>query len=159
MNKTSGYLFSRMYKTSLCIVFLVFSMPLGCQKPEATRRSDEGSRLLITPKESFEDAHIYLVAFQIEIEEPLFTYGDVERSQIEHYSIERFQHDRRTKETAEIHYYFYEPGSKIPPFSKIRDYSRVAELLWVDVKSFDSPLVEWTNTLSDSGALYDWKIE
>ncbi|MEL0011665.1 MAG: hypothetical protein VW868_09015 [Bacteroidota bacterium] len=159
MNKTPGYLFSRMYKTFLCIVFLVFSMQLGCQKPEETRRSDEGSRLLISPKESFEDANIYLVAFQIEIEEPLFTYGDVERSQIEHYSIERFKRDRNTKETAEIHYYFYEPGSKIPPFSKIRDYNRVEELLWVDVKSFDSPLVEWTNALSDSGALYDWKIE
>ena len=159
MNKTPDSLFSRMYKISLCIVFLVFSMPLGCQKPEGTRKSDEGSRLLITQKESFEDENIYLVAFQIEIEEPLFTYGDVERLQIEHYSIERFQHDRLTKDTAEIHYYFYEPGSKIPPFSKIRDYKRVEELLWVDVRSFDSPLVEWSNALSDSGALYDWEIE
>jgi hypothetical protein len=141
----------------LIIVPLVFLM--SCTVEEEIQNSPTEEPISIEEKESYEDDNIYLVAFEIESNRQIFRFDERDKQSLLDLSTLRYERDKTNRDSIEIHYYFYAPGSKIPPFSKIKDYNRVENLLWVDVKSFDSPFMEWTNSLVAEGELYEWKIE
>jgi len=107
-------------------------------------------------REVFEENNIYLVAFEIVNANRVNLMTEALKEQARTYSQEYT--DSLQLNDRELHYYFYSSGAKIPPFSKVSDYSMVEDLLWVNVKSFDSPLLEWTNSFDSVGAVYEWKL-
>ena len=108
-------------------------------------------------RELYEEKDIYLVAFEIMNANRVTYMTEALKVQARAYSQEYT--DSLQLNDRELHYYFYSSGAKIPPFSKVSDYSMVEDLLWVNVKSFDSPLLEWTNTFDSLGAVYEWKLD
>jgi len=108
-------------------------------------------------REVFEENDIYLVAFEIVNANRVNLLTEALKEQARTYSQEYT--DSLQLNDRKLHYYFYSSGAKIPPFSKVSDYSMVEDLLWVNVKSFDSPLLEWTNSFDSVGAVYEWKLD
>jgi len=108
-------------------------------------------------REVFDENHIYLVAFEIVDANRVNLLTEALKEQARAYSQEYT--DSLQLNDRELHYYFYSSGAKIPPFSKVSDYTMVEDLLWVNVKSFDSPLLEWTNSFDSVGAVYEWKLD
>ena len=141
----------------LIVVPLVFLM--SCSGEDELQNNPNEVPLMIEERESYEDEDIYMVAFEIQSKRQIFRFDERDKQSLLDLSTLRYERDKTNRDSIEIHYYFYAPGSKIPPFSKIKDYDRVENLLWVDVKSFDSPFMEWTNSLVAKGELYEWKIE
>ena len=108
-------------------------------------------------REVYEVNDIYLVAFEIMNANRVNLLTEALKDQARAYSQEYT--DSLQLNDRELHYYFYSSGAKIPPFSKVSDYAMVEDLLWVNVKSFDSPLLEWTNSFDSVGAVYEWKVD
>lgn len=151
------------YYVRVAMQFGIFLIPVifftACSGEVDHSSSANVMPLSIEEKESYEDDSIYMVAYEIQSKSQIFRFEEEDKQSLLDYSAQRFKSDRTSKGDLEIHYYFYEPGSKIPPFSKIKDFNRVENLLWVDLKSFDSPFMEWTNSLVAEGELYEWKID
>ena len=108
-------------------------------------------------REVYEENDMYLVAFEIMNANRVNLLTEALKDQARAYSQEYT--DSLQLNDRELHYYFYSSGAKIPPFSKVSDYTMVEDLLWVNVKSFDSPLLEWTNSFDSVGAVYEWKLD
>jgi hypothetical protein len=157
MFNNGRFLPGKMKLLGLIVVPLVFL--ISCSGEEEFQNNPIEVSLSIEEKESYEDDNIYLVAFEIESNRQIFRFDERDKQTLLDLSTLRYERDKTNRDSIEIHYYFYAPGSKIPPFSKIKDYNRVENLLWVDIKSFDSPFMEWTNSLMAEGELYEWKIE
>jgi len=155
-NKVS-FLPGKIKLMGLIVVPLFFL--LSCSAEEEFQNNPNKVSLSIEEKESYEDDNIYLVALEIQSNRQIFRFDERDKQTLLDLSKLRYERDKTNRASIEIHYFFYAPGSKIPPFSKIKDYNRVENLLWVDVKSFDSPFMEWTNSLVAEGELYEWKIE
>ena len=108
-------------------------------------------------REVYNEKDIYLVAFEIMSANRVTYLAEALKEQVRAFSQEYT--DSLQLNDRELHYYFYSLGAKIPPFSKVSEYSMVEDLLWVNVKSFDSPLLEWTNSFDSVGSVYEWKLD
>ncbi|MBK98524.1 MAG: hypothetical protein CL672_07005 [Balneola sp.] len=110
-------------------------------------------------QEIYDKHDIYLVAFEIMNDNRVNYIPESLKYQVLAFSQQYTDSMYQLLNDRELHYYFYSTGAKIPPFSKIDNYEMVENLLWVDVKSFDSPLLEWTNKFDSVGSVYEWKLD
>ncbi len=139
----------------LSIALCVFLLFISC--------SD--AKMSSTPVYSFETQEvydkqdIYLVAFEIMNDNRSKHISESLKYQVLAFGQQYTDSLYQSLSDRELHYYFYSTGAKIPPFSKIDNYEMVENLLWVDVKSFDSPLLEWTNKFDSVGSVYEWKLD
>ena len=110
-------------------------------------------------QEVYDKQDIYLVAFEIMNDNRANYIPESLKHQVLSFSQQYTDSLYQSLSDRELHYYFYSTGAKIPPFSKLDTYEMVENLLWVDVKSFDSPLLEWTNKFDSKGSMYEWKLD
>ena len=104
----------------LIVVPLVFLM--SCSGEDELQNNPNEVPLLIEEIESYEDEDIYMVAFEIQSKRQIFRFDERDKQSLLDLSTLRYERDKTNRDSIEIHYYFYAPGSKIPPFSKIKDY-------------------------------------
>jgi len=110
-------------------------------------------------QEVYDKQDIYLVAFEIMNDNRANYISESLKHQVLAFSQQYTDSLYQSLSDRELHYYFYSTGAKIPPFSKLDNYEMVENLLWVNVKSFDSPLLEWTNKFDSKGSMYEWKLD
>jgi len=142
------------YVGQLTLLFVI-TLSLSC----SSNKMSKNPVFTFEKKEVFDKQDIYLVAFEIINDNRLILLNESLKEQVRMFSNEYSDSLNHVVGDRELHYYFYSTGAKIPPFSRVNDYTMVDALLWVDVKSFDSPLLEWTNKFDSTGLLYEWKLE
>ena len=144
------------YPKSTCTAIIAFCISVLCISCTDVTIKNKPTHSFES-REVYEENDIYLVAFEIMNANRVNLLTEALKDQARAYSQEYT--DSLQLNDRELHYYFYSSGAKIPPFSKVSDYTMVEDLLWVNVKSFDSPLLEWTNSFDSVGAVYEWKLD
>ena len=144
------------YPKSTCTAIIAFCISVLCISCTDVTIKNKPTHSFES-REVYEENDMYLVAFEIMNANRVNLLSEALKDQARAYSQENT--DSLQLNDRELHYYFYSSGAKIPPFSKVSDYTMVEDLLWVNVKSFDSPLLEWTNSFDSVGAVYEWKLD
>ena len=144
------------YPNSTATIIVVLCLSVLCISFTDTNTKNNQT-FSFEAREVYEENDIYLAAFEIVNANRVNLLTEVLKEQALVFSQDYT--DSLQFNDRELHYYFYSSGAKIPPFSKVSEYSMVEDLLWVNVKSFDSPLLEWTNSFDTVGAVYEWKLD
>ena len=144
------------YPNSTATIIVVLCLSVLCISCTDTNTENDQT-YSFEAREVYNEKDIYLVAFEIMSPNRVTYLAEALKEQALVFSQDYT--DSLQFNDRELHYYFYSSGAKIPPFSKVSEYSMVEDLLWVNVKSFDSPLLEWTNSFDTVGAVYEWKLD